>query len=64
MSLLQKQCYKANKIETYEKRFSPVVLACLPESKSNGSIKKAGKVARTSYSHSSIENIIFNKNGI
>lgn len=32
---------------------------------SSGSLKKAGKVARTSYSHStSIENIIYKKKGI
>ena len=31
---------------------------------SNGSLKKAGKVARTSYSHSSIENILTKNKGI
>jgi hypothetical protein len=34
-------------------------------SNNSGSLKKAGKVARTSYSHStSIENIIYKKKGI
>ena len=35
-----------------------------PNISSGGNLKKAGRVARTSYSHTSIENILYKKKGI
>ena len=35
-----------------------------PANNQNGSLKNAGKVARTSYSHTSIENILLKTKGI
>ncbi len=44
--------------------FKMISTPAVPQENSNGSLKKAGKVARTSYSHTTIEKILYTKKGI
>ena len=54
-----------NNIAIFKLIPTPIASNNTNSSNNSGSLKKAGKVARTSYSHStSIENIIYKKKGI
>lgn len=44
--------------------FQIITTPALPANNSNGSLKKAGKAARTSYSHTSLDSILYKNKGI
>ncbi len=68
-SMVNKSNDNGNNDTTQNIKSNIVIFKMIPSpitnpTNTNGSLKKAGKVARTSYSHTSIENILYKKKGI